>query len=78
LGKLKFVQQKKNFGSFWKPDMLKDTPPYVDTFLDSYGSKYHDRKTSQVTLVQAVELWKASAPFLKKLIDNHRLLLLRR
>jgi hypothetical protein len=27
---------------------------------------------SQHTLVQAVELWKASAPFLKKLIDNHR------
>jgi hypothetical protein len=72
LGKLKFVQQKKNFGSFWKPDMLKDTPAYVDTFLDSYGSKYQDRKMSQHTLVQAVELWKASAPFLKKLIDNHR------
>jgi hypothetical protein len=53
--------------------MLKDTPAYVDTFLDSYGSKYQDRKMSQHTLVQAaVELWKASAPFLKKLIDNHR------
>jgi hypothetical protein len=34
LGKLKFVQQKKDFGSFWKPDLLKDTLPYVDVFFD--------------------------------------------
>jgi hypothetical protein len=72
LGKLKFVQQKKDFGSFWKPDLLKDTLPYVDVFLDSYGTKYLDRKSNENTLVSAAELWKAAAPVIKKMIDNHR------
>ncbi len=72
LGKLKFVQNKKDFGTFWKPDLLKDTPPYVDVFFNAYGSKYHDRKTNETTLVWAAELWKASAPVIKKMIDNHR------
>jgi hypothetical protein len=54
--------------------LLNDTPPYVDAFLELYGSKYHDRKISQNTLVvrAAVELWKASAPVINKVIDNHR------
>ena len=72
LGKLKFVQNKKDFPSFWKPDLLKDTQPYVDVFFDHYGAKYHDRKTNETTLLHAVELWKAAAPVIKKMIDNHR------
>jgi hypothetical protein len=72
LGKLKFVQQKKDFGSFWKPDLLKDTLPYVDVFLDSYGTKYLDRNSNENTLVSAAELWKAAAPAIKKMIDNHQ------
>jgi hypothetical protein len=72
LGKLKFVQNNKDFGSFWKPDLLKDTQPYVDVFFNSYGSKYHDRKTNESTLRRAAELWKAAAPVIKKMIDNHR------
>lgn len=72
LGKLKFVQIKKDFGSFWKPDLLRDTPPYVDIFLNAYGAKYHDRKTNEISLRRAAELWKAAAPFIKKMIDNHR------
>jgi hypothetical protein len=31
-----------------------------------------DRKSNENTLVRAVELWKAAAPVIKKMIDNHR------
>jgi hypothetical protein len=72
LGKLKFVQQKKDFGSFWKPDLQKDTLPYVDVFFDRYGAKYMDQKSNEDTLVRATELWKAAAPVIKKMIDNHQ------
>jgi len=72
LGKLKFVQNKKDYGSFWKPDLLKDTPPYVDVFLNAYGAKYYDRKNNESTLRRAAELWRAAAPVIKKMIDNHQ------
>jgi hypothetical protein len=71
LGKLKFVQNRKDFESFWKPNLLNDTPAYVDVFFNAYGSKYHDRKTNEMTLGHAAELWKAASPLIKKMIDNH-------
>jgi hypothetical protein len=52
--------------------MLQNPPSYVDFFFDFYGIKYKDRKTNDKVLVDAVGLWKAAAPRLKKHIDNHR------
>ncbi len=72
LGKLKFIQTEKNYPSFWQPNLLYDTPSYVDALFDSYGLKYKDRKSNDVTLSEATELWKAAATMIKKIVDNHR------
>jgi hypothetical protein len=72
VGRLKFILPDRKFPSFWQPDLLRDTPRYVDAFFDSYGTKYKDRNTNNSTLVEAIELWKAAAPRMKKIVDNHR------
>lgn len=69
---VKFVKSERAFPSFWQPDLLQNPPSYVNAFFDFYGVKYKDRKTNDVVLIEAVRLWKAAAPKLKKHIDNHR------
>lgn len=69
---VKFVKSERAYPSFWQPNLLQDPPSYVDAFFDYYGNKYKDRKIDEVVLVEAVRLWKAAAPKLKKHIDNHR------
>lgn len=70
--KVKFILSDRVYPSFWQPDLLNNTPPYVDAFFAAYGNKYKDRKTNDTILVEAVRLWKAAAPKLKKDVDNHR------
>ena len=72
IGRLKFILPDRQFPSFWQPDLLTNTQPYVDAFFDYYGSRYRDRKMNDNTLRQAAELWKAAAPKIKKIVDNHR------
>lgn len=70
--KVKFVLPDKKYPSFWKPDLLNNTPSYVDKFFEAYGPRFRDRKTNDRVLVDAVNLWKAAAPRFKKDVDNHR------
>ena len=72
IGRMKFVLPDRKFPSFWQPDLLVNTPGYVDAFFDSYGYRYSTRKNDAVVLEQAAELWKAAAPKIKKIVDNHR------
>ena len=72
VGRIKFVLPDRKFMSFWQPDLLTNTPPYVDAFFDSYGYRFRNRKLDDTVLEQAAELWKAAAPKIKKIIDNHR------
>jgi hypothetical protein len=72
LGRIKFVLPDRKFTSFWQPDLLTNTPPYVDAFFDSYGYRFSNRKQDDAVLEQAAELWKAAAPRIKKIVDNHR------
>jgi hypothetical protein len=69
---VKFVLSNKTHPSFWQPNLLHDTPLYVDAFFDAYGNRYKDRRTNDIVLVDAVRLWKAATPRLKKFVDNHR------
>jgi hypothetical protein len=71
---VKFVlsSDTRKYPSFWQPNLLNDTPHYVDAFFDSYGNRYKDRRTHDIVLVDAVRLWKAAAPRFKKYVDNHR------
>jgi hypothetical protein len=69
---VKFVKSERSYPSFWLPNLLQDTPSYVNAFFDYYGNKYKDRKTNEACLLEAVRLWKAAAPKFKKHIDNHR------
>ena len=72
VGVVKFVLPDKTYPSFWQPDLLNNTPSYVDAFFDTYGTRFKDRKIDDRVLVDAVRLWKAAAPKLKKDVDNHR------
>jgi hypothetical protein len=72
LGRIKFILPDRMFPSFWQPDLLTDTPPYVDAFFAYYGSRYSQRRVNDTVLEQAAELWKAAAPKIKKIVDNHR------
>jgi hypothetical protein len=49
--KVKFVLSDRVYPSFWQPDLLNNTPPYVDAFFAAYGNKYKDRKTNDTILV---------------------------
>jgi hypothetical protein len=72
VGRIKFILPDRKFQSFWQPDLLTNTPSYVDAFFDMYGNKYRDRKVNDNVLAPALELWKAAAPKIKKIVDNHR------
>jgi hypothetical protein len=72
VGRIKFILPERKFQSFWQPNLLTNTPSYVDSFFAMYGSKYRDRKVHNQVLEQALQLWKAAAPKFKKIIDNHR------
>lgn len=72
IGRIKFVLPDRKFPSFWQPDLLTNAPPYVDAFFDSYGHRFTNRKVNETVLEQAAELWKAAAPKIKKIVDNHR------
>jgi hypothetical protein len=72
VGRMKFILPDRKFPSFWQPDLLANTPGYVDAFFNSYGYGYSTRKNDAVVLEQAAELWKAAAPKIKKIVDNHR------
>jgi len=72
IGRIKFVLPDRKFTSFWQPDLLTNTPPYVDAFFDSYGYRFSNRKINDAVLEEAAELWKAAAPRIKKIVDNHR------
>jgi hypothetical protein len=72
LGRMKFILPDRKFPSFWQPDLLTDTPRYVEALFESFGSRYQARRLNDTVLEQAAELWKAAAPIIKKIVDNHR------
>jgi type II secretory pathway component PulL len=51
---------------------LDNTPDYDEAFFESYGNRYQNRRLNDAVLEQAAELWKAAAPKIKKIVDNHR------
>jgi hypothetical protein len=71
LGRIKFILPDRKFPSFWQPDLLTDTPIYVDALFESFGSRNQNRRLNDMVLEQAAELWKAAAPVIKKIVDNH-------
>jgi hypothetical protein len=38
VGRIKFILSDRKFQSFWQPDLLTNTPSYVDSFFAMYGS----------------------------------------
>jgi hypothetical protein len=74
--KLKFIPKssttdEKRFGSFWRPDLLQDTPKFVDAILDNFPD-FADRRENEQILVNAAKFWMTSAPLIKKVLLDRR------
>lgn len=72
-----FVKKKADapdipFPSFWKPNIINNDPPFISAFFNQYGARFASRTSDSTILQNAAELWKAAAPFIKKLVDHHR------
>jgi hypothetical protein len=74
--KVKFLnksgkEHEKMFGSFWRPDLLVNTPPYIDAILDNFGDLKH-RRDDESILTDAVQFWVMAAPTVRQVILDRR------
>ena len=74
--KLKFIpmsssKDEKKFGSFWRPDLVENTPKFVDVILDNFPEFRH-RTQDESTLVTAAKFWVSSAPLIKQVLLDRR------
>jgi hypothetical protein len=74
--KVKFLpksgkEHEKVFGSFWKPNLLENTPGYIDAILDNY-SDLKLRKKDEYQLTGAVHLWLSASSLVRQVILDRR------
>lgn len=62
---------EKIFGSFWKPDLLVNTPSYVNAILDNFPDlKY--RQEDELQLTDAVHFWMKASSMVRQVILDRR------
>lgn len=64
-------EHEKVSGTFWKPDLLVNTPRYVDAILDNFPD-IRRRKEDDVELTDAVHFWIKASPFVRQVILDRR------
>jgi hypothetical protein len=64
-------EHEKIFGSFWRPDLLVNTPKYVDVILDNFGD-LKQRREDESILTDAVQFWVMAAPMVRQVILDRR------
>ena len=74
--KVKFLpksgkEHEKLFGSFWKPDLLHNTPRYIDAILDNFADLEH-RKEDESHLIEAVHFWMKATYLVRQVILDRR------
>jgi hypothetical protein len=75
--KVKFLpksgnEHEKVFGSFWKPNLLENTPGYIDAILDNYSDLKLRTKKDVFQLTGAVHLWLSASSLVQQVILDRR------
>lgn len=76
ISKVKFIPRSSlkdegTFGTFWRPNLVQDTPKYVDSVLDILR-KFHTRREDATVLTKAAHFWMNAAPLIRKMISEKR------
>jgi hypothetical protein len=76
ISKVKFIPRSSPkdegiFGTFWRPNLLKDTPKYVDAVLDRLH-EFRTRREDATVLTKAAQFWMTAAPLIRKTISSKR------
>jgi hypothetical protein len=74
--KVKFLPKsgkahEKVLGSFWKPDLVADTPKYIDAILDNFPD-LKLRKNDETHLVNAVHFWMKASTMVRQVVLDRR------
>jgi len=64
-------EHEKIFGSFWKPDLLGNTPKYIDAILDNFAD-LKQRKDDEYSLIAAVHFWMNASYLVRQVILDRR------
>jgi hypothetical protein len=64
-------EHEKIFGSFWKPDLLVNTPSYVDAILDNFP-ELKQRREDESQLIDAVHFWIKGSTLVRQVILDRR------
>jgi hypothetical protein len=64
-------EHEKVFGSFWKPDLLVNTPQYVDVILNNFPDLKR-RKKDELQLTDAVHFWMKASTVVRQVILDRR------
>jgi hypothetical protein len=64
-------EHEKVFGSFWRPDLLVNTPKYVDVILDNFPDLKR-RKKDELQLTDAVHFWIKASTVVRQVIQDRR------
>lgn len=64
-------EHEKIFGSFWKPDLLGNTPKYIDAILDNFAD-LKQRKDDEYQLTAAVHFWMNASYLVRQVILDRR------
>jgi hypothetical protein len=62
---------EKIFGTFWKPDLLVNTPRYIDAILDNFPD-LKQRREDELQLTDAVHFWMKASPMVRQVILDRR------
>ena len=64
-------EHEKIFGTFWRPDLLVNTPKYVDAVLDNFTDLKH-RREDEMQLTDAVHFWMKASTLVRQVILDRR------
>jgi hypothetical protein len=64
-------EHEKIFGSFWKPDLLVNTPKYIDVVLDNFPDLKR-RKQDELQLTDAVHFWMKASVVVRQVVLDRR------
>jgi hypothetical protein len=64
-------EHEKIFGSFWRPDLLVNTPKYIDVILDNFPDLKR-RKLDEMQLIDAVYFWMMASSVVRQVIHDRR------
>ena len=64
-------EHEKLFGSFWRPDLLRNTPKYIDVILDNFAD-LKNRKEDEDQIVSSVYFWMKASYVVRQVILDRR------